>query len=134
MGVAIAQPHRTVFAIEGDGSLLMQLGSLATIAMLKPKNLHIIVMDNGGYQITGSQPTATRHGTDLVAMSRGAGLANSHWAADEGDFERFVDVALRNGGPTLIAAKIDLQAAVGTTERVPYRIRENFMRGLGVDA
>lgn len=134
LGVALAQPKRVVFAIEGDGSLLMQMGSLATIAMLKPKNLHIIVMDNGGYQITGSQPTATQHGADLVAMSRGAGLANSHWAANEEEFEKLVDVALRDSGPTLIGAKIDLKAAVGTTERVPYRIRENFMRGLGVDA
>src|ERR1700758_276017 len=60
LGVALAQPRRRVIALEGDGSLLMQLGSLATIAMLAPKNLSIIVWDNGCYQITGSQPTATR--------------------------------------------------------------------------
>src|ERR1700754_317204 len=57
LGVALAQPSRRVVALEGDGSLLMQLGSLTTIAMLAPKNLTIIVMDNGVYQITGAQPT-----------------------------------------------------------------------------
>ena len=50
----------------------MQVGSLATIAMLKPKNLVIVVMDNRSYQITGAQPTATAHGADLVTMARGA--------------------------------------------------------------
>src|ERR1700694_1357853 len=59
LGVALAQPQRRVVALEGDGSLLMQLGTLATIATLAPKNLTIIVMDNGSYQITGGQKTAT---------------------------------------------------------------------------
>ena len=57
LGVALAQPNRRVFALEGDGSLLMQLGSLSTIATLAPKNLTMVVMDNGIYQITGAQPT-----------------------------------------------------------------------------
>ena len=57
LGVALAQPQRRVIALEGDGSLLMQLGCLSTIASLKPKNLSLIVMDNGIYQITGAQPT-----------------------------------------------------------------------------
>src|SRR6266850_5483858 len=57
LGVAVAQPRRHVIALEGDGSLLMQLGCLTTVAALAPKNLTIVVMDNGLYQITGSQPT-----------------------------------------------------------------------------
>src|SRR5436305_11355788 len=105
LGVALAQPHRHVVALEGDGSLLMQIGCLATIAMLKPRNLTIVVMDNGIYQITGSQPTATRHGADLVTMARGAGLAHSAWAADEAMFEELFSRALA-GGPSLIAARI----------------------------
>src|SRR5215216_1992001 len=83
LGVALAQPQRRVFALEGDGSLLMQLGCLSTIAMLKPKNLAIVVMDNGCYQITGAQPTATAAAADLVAIARGCGLSQSEWAADE---------------------------------------------------
>jgi thiamine pyrophosphate-dependent acetolactate synthase large subunit-like protein len=131
LGVALAQPHRHVIALEGDGSLLMQLGCLATIAMLKPPNLTIVVMDNGIYQITGSQPTATRHGADLVAIARGAGIANSAWAPDEAMFEELVVRALA-GGPSLIAARIDEQPGVGTTERDPVVICERFMRGIGV--
>ncbi len=85
LGVALAQPHRRVVALEGDGSLLMQLGCLATIAMLQPANLTIVVMDNGIYQITGSQPTATRHGADIVTMARGAGIAPQFLGGGRGD-------------------------------------------------
>ena len=62
LGVALAQPKRRVFALEGDGSLLMQMGCLSTIATLAPKNLTMVVMDNGVYQITGAQPTPGRRG------------------------------------------------------------------------
>jgi len=131
LGVALAQPKRRVFALEGDGSLLMQLGSLATIAALAPRNLTIIVMDNGVYQITGNQPTPASR-ADFVAIARGAGIEFSAWAADEEDFERLVDAALAEDGPSFIAARIDDKPAVATTERDPVQIRERFMRGLGV--
>src|SRR5664279_1999388 len=98
LGVALAQPQRHVVALEGDGSLLMQLGCLATVAMQSPKNLTMVVWDNGIYQITGSQPTATKATADIVAIARGAGLANSAWAADEEDFERLMARALKDGG------------------------------------
>ena len=132
LGVALAQPQRRVVALEGDGSLLMQLGSLATIAMLAPKNLLIVVMDNRAYQITGNQPTATASGTDLVTMARGAGLTQSAWAAHEAMFEQLAERALTNEGPWLIAARIDDKPGVGTTERDPVMITDRFMRGLGV--
>src|ERR1700690_4498070 len=88
LGVALAQPKRGVFALEGDGSLLMQMGCLTTIATLKPKNLTMIVMDNGIYQITGAQPTPAAASADIVAIAIGCGLSSSAWAADEEDFER----------------------------------------------
>ena len=132
LGVAIAQPRRHVVALEGDGSLLMQLGCLATVAMRAPKNLTIVLWDNGIYQITGAQPTASASTADLVAIARGAGLTNSAWAADEDDFERLFAAALKDGGPSLIAARIDQKPAVATTDRDPVQIRERFMRGLGV--
>jgi thiamine pyrophosphate-dependent acetolactate synthase large subunit-like protein len=131
LGVAIAQPRRHVIALEGDGSLLMQLGCLATVAVRKPANLTMIVWDNGLYQITGGQPTASASIADLVAIAKGSGLSNSAWAADEDDFDRLVAAAL-GGGPSLIAARIDDKPAVATTDRDPVQIRERFMRGLGV--
>jgi thiamine pyrophosphate-dependent acetolactate synthase large subunit-like protein len=132
LGVALAQPQRRVFALEGDGSMLMQLGSLGTIAALAPRNLAIVIMDNQSYQITGGQKTLTAHHTDIVAVARGAGIAQSDWAADEADFEKRVDRALAEDGPWLIAARIDNTPPAAETERDPMRIREGFMRGLGV--
>lgn len=132
LGVALAQPDRRVFALEGDGSLLMQLGALSTIAALKPKNLIMIVMDNGIYQITGAQPTPAAGVADIVGIATASGLANSAWAADEEDFERLVDEAMSRSEPSLIAVRIDDKAGVGTTRRDPVQIRERFMHGLGV--
>ncbi|MGH6680976.1 MAG: thiamine pyrophosphate-dependent enzyme [Bradyrhizobium sp.] len=132
LGVALAQPNRRVFALEGDGSLLMQLGSLSTIAAMKPKNLTLIVMDNGIYQITGSQPTPAAATTDLIAVAIACGLTNSGWAADEEDFERLIERSLTASEPTLIGVRIDDKPGTGTTRRDPVQIRERFMLGLGV--
>jgi thiamine pyrophosphate-dependent acetolactate synthase large subunit-like protein len=132
LGVALAQPKRRVFALEGDGSLLMQLGSLSTIATLAPKNLTLVVMDNGIYQITGGQPTPAASVTDIVAVAVASGIANSAWAADEEDFERLVDQSMTASGPSLIGVRIDDKPGVGTTRRDPVQIRERFMHGMGV--
>ena len=131
-GVALAQPHRHVVALEGDGSLLMQLGCLVTIAAQQPKNLTMVIMDNGLYQITGGQATPAAGIADYVALARAAGLGKSAWAADEEDFDRLIDQALATGGPTFIAARIDDKPGVGTTDRDPVQIRQRFMMGLGV--
>lgn len=132
LGVALAQPQRQVFALEGDGSLLMQLGALGTVAMSAAKNLAIVVFDNGVYQITGSQPTLTAYGTDLVAIAKGAGVAQSAWAKDEAHFEELVDLALNASGPWFIATRTDDQPPAGATDRDAARIRRHFMQGLGV--
>jgi thiamine pyrophosphate-dependent acetolactate synthase large subunit-like protein len=132
LGVAIAQPQRHVIALEGDGSLLMMLGCLANVAARAPGNLTMVVWNNGIYQVTGGQPTVSGSTADLVAIARGAGLAKSAWAADEGDFERLISAALKEGGPSFIVARIDDKPGVGTTNRDPVRIRQCFMQGLGV--
>ncbi len=132
LGVALAQPGRRVFALEGDGSLLMQLGALGTVAALRPRNLAIVVFDNGAYQITGAQPTLTAHGVDLVAMARGAGLADAEWAADEEHFERLIDRTLAQDGPHFIGTRTDDRPPAGVTERDAARIRARFMEGIGV--
>ena len=132
LGVALAQPKRHVFALEGDGSLLMQLGTLSTIATLAPKNLTMIIMDNGVYQITGAQPTPASAVADLVAIAVASGLTNSAWAADEEDFERLIDQSMSSPGPSLIGIRIDDKPGTGTTRRDPVQIRERFMHGMGV--
>ena len=132
LGVALAQPKRRVVALEGDGSLLMQLGCLSTIATLAPDNRTMVVMDNGIYQITGSQPTPAASHTDIVAVALASGLANSTWAADEDDFERLIEQSKQAAGPTLIGVRIDDKPGTGTTRRDPVQIRERFMHGMGV--
>ncbi len=135
LGVAIAQPQRKVFALEGDGSLLMQLGCLATVAAQQPKNLAIIVWDNGVYQITGGQGTpAARARSDLVAAARALGLHQSNWAADEAEFDALVGQALAGDGPWLIGVRIDGKPGVAATERDPSMFRDRFMRGMGAKA
>ncbi|MGB6543423.1 MAG: thiamine pyrophosphate-dependent enzyme [Xanthobacteraceae bacterium] len=131
LGVALAQPQRGVIALEGDGSILMMLGSLATIANARPANLTIIIWDNGVYQITGKQATATGGLTDIVALARGAGFAHSEWIRDEAHFDALVGRRFEAGGPVLLAAKIDDQPGKGRQARDPPLIRRRFMEGLG---
>jgi len=120
-----------VIALEGDGSILMSLGCLATIGKVAPRNLTIVIWDNGVYQITGKQPTATAGTTDIVAVAKGAGIANSHWVRDEDHFEQLMDRRFNDGGPMLLAAKIDDKPGPVQTPRDPSLIRIRFMQGLG---
>lgn len=132
MGVALGQPQRKVIALEGDGSILMQLGSLGTVAARKQKNLTVVILDNGAYQITGGQKALSDEGVDIVAVARASGLAQSAWAADETAFEELIAQTLREDGPWLIGCRIDNQKPVDTTERDPTKLKDAFMRGLGV--
>jgi thiamine pyrophosphate-dependent acetolactate synthase large subunit-like protein len=131
LGVALAQPERGVIALEGDGSILMSLGCLATIAKVAPRNLTIVIWDNGIYQITGKQQTATAGVTDIVAVAKGAGIPNSHWVRDERHFDELLDRCFENGGPLLLAVKIDDKPGPIQTPRDPALIRQRFMAGLG---
>jgi len=131
LGVALAQPERGVIALEGDGSILMALGCLTTIGMVKPRNLTIVIMDNGIYQITGKQKAATAVTADVVAIARGAGIADSNWVRDAAHFETLMSRRFDEGGPLLLAAKIDDQGGTAQTPRDPALIRQRFMRGLG---
>ena len=132
LGVALAQPQRKVIALEGDGSILMQLGCLGTVAARAQKNLVIVIMDNGAYQITGGQKTVTDQCVDIVAVAKASGLAQSAWAADESAFEELISLSLKEDGPWLIGCRIDNAKPVDTTERDPPKLKDQFMRGLGV--
>ena len=73
LGLALAQPDRRVLVLTGDGEMLMGLGSLASIAALRPANLAIAVLDNGRFGETGQQPSHTALGADLAAVAAGCG-------------------------------------------------------------
>ncbi len=129
--IALGQPECGVIALEGDGSILMGLGCLATIANVRPRNPTIVIWDNGVYQITSSQQAATGGVTDIVAVARGAGIAASEWVRDEAHFEKLLDRRFDEGGPVLLAVKIDDEPGKGQTPRDPTLIRSRFMKGLG---
>jgi len=77
LGLALAQPDKPVVVITGDGEQLMGIGSLATIAAKQPRNLTIVVLDNGHFGETGMQRSHTSLGTDLVAVAKGFGIADA---------------------------------------------------------
>jgi thiamine pyrophosphate-dependent acetolactate synthase large subunit-like protein len=83
LGLALARPKKRVVVVTGDGEMLMGLGSLATIALKRPRNLAIIVFDNGRYGETGMQESHTARGTDLVAAARACGFDTALDVADE---------------------------------------------------
>ena len=91
----------------GDGSLLMNLGSLATVGWTKPANLILIVWDNGSYATTGGQDTATAHGADLAAAAIAMGIRQSVTVRTESDLLDAFTRARTVDGPWMIAAKVE---------------------------
>ena len=77
LGLALAQPQQSVVVITGDGEQLMGIGSLGTIGVKQPKNLTIVVLDNGHFGETGMQRSHTSLGTDLVAVAKGFGIEDA---------------------------------------------------------
>lgn len=77
LGLALAQPQRRVLVVTGDGEMLMGIGSLATIAAQRPRNLSIVVFDNERFGETGQQRTHTAMGADLETIARGCGIADT---------------------------------------------------------
>ncbi len=106
-------PERKIIALDGDGSLLMNLSTLPTIARMKPKNLLHIVFDNEVYEASGSKKTATGAGTDLVGLARAAGIENAHWSNSVDAFAQTVKRALSGDGPSFIGVKVGTERAVG---------------------
>ena len=102
LGVALAQPQRDVWVIDGDGSLMMQLGSLGTIAGAAPRRFLHIVIHNGVYETSGSQPLPSQQQVDFAQMADGAGYARTASFGDAEEFDAAIDELLAADGPTLI--------------------------------
>jgi thiamine pyrophosphate-dependent acetolactate synthase large subunit-like protein len=99
LGLALAQPGLRVAVITGDGEMLMGLGSLATIGVQKPKNLAVVVFDNGLYGETGRQASHTQSGVDLVEVARGCGIRHVLQVEDEAGLHRLAGLLARGEGP-----------------------------------
>ena len=107
LGLAMALPHRRVLVLDSDGSLLMSLGILTTVAAQAPRNLGIIVFDNQCYESIGGSPTPTAAGADLAMMARGAGIKDATAVEDLAGFKTAAQRALGAPGPIFVNARIE---------------------------
>lgn len=107
LGLALALPERKVIVLDGDGSLLMNLCGLPTIARQNPPNLVHVVFDNGVYESSGGTPTQTSSVADLAAIARGAGIRDVSVVENVEEFETCFATALRGRGLAFIHARIE---------------------------
>ena len=107
LGIALAQPDRRVIVCNGDGSMLMSLGSLVTIAAQSPPNLTVIIMDNGVYEVTGGQPLPTR--PDFAALARASGIARVHRFSDGAQWASEAEALLATSGTKVIVLEIEAE-------------------------
>ena len=106
LGLALAQPQKQVLVMTGDGSLLMNLGSLATVAVMDPPNFSIVCVDNGQYWETGRQHTHTALGTDLAAIAVGAGIVQVRTVIQESEIAEAAELIRQNKGPSFVLLKV----------------------------
>ena len=109
LGLALAQPRRTVLVVTGDGEMLMGIGALATIAVMKPRNLSIVVLDNEHYGETGMQETHTGHGVDLAGMAKAAGFPRAMNATTPAHLKQVAKRVRAGEGPFLAQVKVDAE-------------------------
>jgi thiamine pyrophosphate-dependent acetolactate synthase large subunit-like protein len=107
LGMAVGLPHRRVIALDGDGSLLMNLCGLPTIMRKKPKNLIHVVFDNGIYESSGGTKTATADGVDFGAVAKGVGIKNASSASSVAEFKKLFTDALARWEHTFISARVE---------------------------
>lgn len=136
LGLAMARPQERVICLDGDGSLLMNLGSLATETVRNPKNFIHIVWDNRSYELTGKQPTATAFRTDLAKVAEGAGYAPEKVERVESiaAFRKAFDRAMGGDGPWFIHALVENNRGKGHRPPSPTYIKHRVMIALGLMA
>ncbi len=131
LGVALARPERRVVVCDADGSLLMNLGALATIAVTRPANLTLIVWDNGVYGTTGGQQSATAFGADLAGAASALGIPIATTVYTSGQLTSALDRSAAERGPAMIVAKV---SESGITTKPPLDcvfLKQRFMAALG---
>jgi thiamine pyrophosphate-dependent acetolactate synthase large subunit-like protein len=126
LGLALAQPGRGVIVINGDGSMLMNLGSLVTLAQ-QSANLYVVVIDNGLYEVTGGQPTAGTGRADFAALARGAGIRRVYAFSNHQAWQAGANEALSGPGPVVIALHVEGRTGQ-KTPRPPRPMAEQIER------
>ncbi len=130
LGIALARPDVRVICLDGDGSLLMNLGSLCTIGTLQPRNYALIVWDNQAHVTTGGQPTATAFRSSLVGLARGAGVEKVIEPRDEAELGRAYDRLLAEDGPFVVPVKVAANRAEGRLDRDVVGYARRFRQAL----
>jgi thiamine pyrophosphate-dependent acetolactate synthase large subunit-like protein len=133
LGLALAQPERGVIVFNGDGCALMSLGNLVTLAH-HPANIHVLILDNGHYEVTGGQPHAGAGHADFPALARAAGIKRVYSFRTLADWQAGAAEALAGPGPVVI--HLEVEALVGQkTPKAPRPMAEQIHRlqeGLGI--
>jgi len=135
LGLALAQPDKRVAVITGDGEILMGMGALATIGIQRPRNLAIVVFDNGVYGETGMQPSHTQSGVDLLAVAAACGIGPCLDVRDEAAL-RDLAARLKDLRETLFA-RVLIEASEPPRvlpERDGVVLKDRFRAAVGVKA
>ena len=129
LGVALKRPKKKIFVFDGDGNILMNLGSLTTIGSLKPKNLIHVVFDNSVHESTGSQPTNTNF-VSIEKIAKACNYNHTFTVRTENSFEKILRKIKKLKGPIMIVVKIQ-QSNGQKSARInyePIEIKERFMQ------
>ncbi|MDP6707394.1 MAG: thiamine pyrophosphate-dependent enzyme [Alphaproteobacteria bacterium] len=111
LGLALAQPERKVLVVTGDGELLMNVGTLAAVAVRDPANLSIVCVDNGHYGETGFQLSHTSLGTDLEAMAVGAGIKTSRTVTKDSEIAEASSLIRQSNGTSFVLLKVGTEVS-----------------------
>ena len=122
LGVALGLPHRRVICLDTDGSVLLNLGILATLANRRPKNLSVIVFDNEMYECNGGLPSHTSGEFDIAGMALGAGIPEARSVRSLGEMREAADEVLTTDRHHFIVAKIE----AGTEEGLPNKLTDGI--------
>ncbi|MCS7167544.1 MAG: thiamine pyrophosphate-dependent enzyme [Gemmatales bacterium] len=133
LGLALAQPQRRVIVVCGDGSLLMNLGSLVTIANY-PAELYLVILDNGLYEVTGGQPIVGSRRIHFGLLAQGAGIRRTYHFCEATAWQQAARQCLEPPGPVMIWLEVEGRLGLKTPappRSMPEQI-ERLRRGLGV--
>jgi len=131
LGIALSRPDLTVVVLDGDGSLLMNLGGLTTLARYRPKNLVHVVFDNESLLSVGGFPTATSTGSDLAAIATAAGVPLAETVVTIDEFQRAFTAAVDRRELTTLVAKVEAVGPSGyVTDLSLLENRYQFQRYL----
>src|SRR5437870_3959300 len=128
LGLSLMLPHRRVVALESDGGVLMYMGSIATLANKRPRNLTVIVFDNQCYLATGGLPTATAGATNLAGIAREAGISHAYEVKSLPEFETQARAAIERKDLTYMVAKVDAAGKRMSTSMDGKESKYRFVR------